>query len=38
MAFTINKDLIYIDSMQFINCSLEKTSEKFIRQRFKIFN
>ena len=24
MAFTINKNLIFIDSMQFMNCSLEK--------------
>ena len=24
MAFTINKNLVFIDSMQFMNCSLDK--------------
>ena len=29
MAFTIDKDLIFVDSMQFMNSSLEKLSKHF---------
>ena len=24
MAFTVNKNLVFVDSMQFMNCSLDK--------------
>ena len=35
MAFTINKDLIFIDSMQFMNCSLGKLLIKFSYHDFE---
>ena len=35
MAFTINKNLIFIDSMQFMNCSLEKLVKNWSDNDFK---
>ena len=35
MAFTINKNLVFIDSMQFMNCSLDKLVENLIDKDFK---
>ena len=35
MAFTINKNLVFIDSMQFMNCSLDKLVENLNGQDFK---
>ena len=35
MAFTINKNLVSIDSMQFINCSLDKLVKNLSGKDFK---
>ena len=35
MAFFLNKDLIFIDSMQFMNSSLEKLIENLSDDDFK---
>ena len=35
MTFTINKNLVFIDSMQFMNCSLDKLVENLIDKDFK---
>ena len=32
MEFFLNKNLVFIDSMQFMNSSIEKTSKKLVRQ------
>ena len=32
MTFTINKNLVFVDSKQFMNSSLEKLVRKLIRQ------
>ena len=35
MAFTINKKLVFIDSMQFMNCSLKKLVKNISDKDFK---
>ena len=35
MAFTINKNLVFIDSMQFMNCSLDKLVKNLNDKGFK---
>ena len=35
MAFTINKNLVFIDTMQFMNCSLEKLVKNLNDKDFK---
>ena len=35
MAFTINKNLIFIDSMQFMNSSLDKLAKRSSDNDFK---
>ena len=35
MAFTINKNLVFIDSMQFMNCSLDKLVKNLSDKDFK---
>ena len=35
MAFAINKDLVFIDSMQFMNCSLDKLVKNLNDKDFK---
>ena len=36
MAFIVNKTLVFIDSMQFTNSSLEKLTKNLIDNAFKI--
>ena len=36
MAFIVNKTLVFIDSMQFMNSSLEKLTKNLIDNAFKI--
>ena len=36
MAFIVNKTLVFIDSMQFTNSSLEKYTKNLIDNAFKI--
>ena len=38
MAFTINKNIIFIDSMQFMNSSLDSLVKNLIREDFKCFS
>ena len=38
MAFTINKNLVFIDSMQFMNCSLDKLVKNLNDKDFKYFS
>ena len=35
MAFILNKNLLFIDSMQFMNCSLEKLAKNLSGNDFK---
>ena len=35
MAFTVNKNLVFIDSMQFMNCSLDKLVKNLNDKDFK---
>ena len=35
MVFTINKNLVFIDSMQFMNCSLDKLVKNLSDKDFK---
>ena len=35
MTFTINRNLVFIDSMQFMNCSLDSLVKKFSNNDFK---
>ena len=35
MAFFLNKNLVFIDSMQFMNSSLEKLVKNFLDNDFK---
>ena len=35
MAFTLNKNIVFIDSMQFMNCSLDKLVKNFNDKDFK---
>ena len=37
-TFILNKNLVFIGSMQFMNSILEKLVKKLVRQRFQIFN
>ena len=38
MAFTVNKNLVYIDSMQFMNSSLDSLVKNLIADDFKYFS
>ena len=35
MAFIVNRNLVFIDSMQFMNCSLNSLVENFVEEDFK---
>ena len=38
MRFILNKNLVFIDTMKFVNSNLKKLVKKLIRQWFQIFN
>ena len=38
MAFFLNKNLVFIDSMQFMNSSLEKLVKDLLDKNFKYLN
>ena len=38
MAFTINENLVFIDSMKFMNCSLDKLVKNLSDKDFKYFS